>query len=55
MNFRYIGPLDECTIRHMTFEKGKAVKVDDDELAVKLRGIPVFAEVKAGRPKNADK
>ncbi len=54
MKFKYDGPQDECTIRDVTFQKGKAVEVDD-VLAAKLRGIPDFSEVKPGRKANADK
>lgn len=54
MKFRYIGDLDECTIRDVTFQRGKAAEVSED-MAEKLRGIPVFTEVKPGRPSNADK
>jgi len=45
---------DEITLRDVTFEKGKAVKVDDG-LAAKLANLDYFAEVKQGRPKKDDK
>lgn len=53
MKFRYTGS-GEITIRHMTFEAGKPVEVEDAELAAKIAVLPYFREVKPGRPKNAD-
>ena len=54
MKFKYTGS-GEITLRHMTFEAGKAVEVDDVALAEKIAALPYFEEVKPGRPKNADK
>lgn len=58
MKIKYEGPLDEITVRHKDFEKGKAVELDPDEpkdasLIAKLIKRPDFSEVKRGRkPKN---
>lgn len=55
MKFRYLGTDTEpeaVTIRGVEFPKGKAVAVDDIDLAIKLEALPYFREVKAR--KNAD-
>lgn len=49
MKIKYTGPQDAITIRHVTFEKGKAVDVDDDDLCTKVLGIEGFEKAK-GRP-----
>lgn len=54
MKFKYTGE-GSITLRHMTFESGKAVVVDDEALAEKISGLPFFEEVKPGRKPNADK
>ena len=55
MKFKYTGDLCEITIRTVTFPKGVPVDVSDDDLARKISVLDYFTEVKAGRPKNADK
>jgi hypothetical protein len=55
MKFKFLGTPecpDEIMMRDIVFEKGKSVEVEDD-LALKLSRLEYFAEVKAGRPKNA--
>jgi hypothetical protein len=55
MKFKFLGTPecpDTITLRDVVFDKGKAVEVSDD-LALKLARLEYFAEVKAGRPKNA--
>lgn len=55
MKFKYIGDLDEITIRTVTFRRNETVNVSDGDLADKISVLDFFTEVKAGRPKNADK
>ncbi len=50
MKLKYTGD-GEITIRGVTFEKGKAVDVDDENLAAKLSALDYFQEVKARKPK----
>ena len=58
MKIKYTGGLDAVRLRHVTFEKGKAVDFDMDDkadalLSEKVRALPDFEEVKPGRkPKN---
>ena len=42
---------DDMTLRGVEFPKGKAVSVDDEELADKLRNMPNFKEVKTSAKK----
>lgn len=46
MKFKYTGDQDEITLRGVTFEKGKAVDVDE-ALAEKISVLDYFTEVKA--------
>lgn len=58
MRFRFVGNGDndpaKVTLRGITFAKGKAVSVDDEALAAKLRANSHF-EVAKGRPSAKDK
>ncbi|MCA0846115.1 hypothetical protein [Salipiger thiooxidans] len=59
MKLKYEGPLDEVTVRHVTFEKGKTVELSDDDprdaaLVEKLASWPEFSEVKRGRKPKTD-
>lgn len=55
MKVKYIGSEDAVTVRHVTFEKGKAVDLSDDPrdaaLAEKVLALPEFQEAKPGRPR----
>lgn len=42
----------EITFRGVTFTKGKAVEVPEEEFAAKLAALEYFAEIKRGRPKH---
>lgn len=54
MLIKWTGEQPEITIRNVTFEKNKPVKVEDAGLITKLLGIPGFEEAKATRrAKNA--
>lgn len=55
MKFKFIGEQDEITLRGVTFEKGKAVVVDDASLAEKISVLPYFEEVKRGPKPKAKK
>ena len=54
MKIKYTGVNNqaEITVRGVTFPKGKAVEVDDEELQVKLLGLDYFSEVKTRAKKN---
>lgn len=54
MKFKYMGNLDAITLRGVTFEKGKAVDVSDDNLAEKISALDFFAEVKPRKAKDDD-
>jgi hypothetical protein len=51
--FKFTGleDQDEITFRGVAFAARKAVDVDCDNLAAKLRALPYFEEVKARAPK----
>ncbi len=54
MKFRFLGTEDcpeSITLRGQDFPTGKPVEVDE-ELAMKLRNLDFFQEVKRGRRKN---
>lgn len=56
MRIKYLGPLDENTVRHVTFPQGQTVVLDplcerDMALARKVLARPDFKEVKVGRPR----
>lgn len=46
MKFKFTGDQDEITLRGVTFEKGKAVDVDDPELIEKISALSYFSTVK---------
>lgn len=52
MKFKYTGPLDEITLRDVTFPKGKPVEVLNENFQQKLGNLDYFTEVKRGRRKN---
>ena len=55
MKAKYTGDAKEITIRGTTFEKGKAVEVDD-ELGAKVLGVDGFIIAKPkGKKADADK
>ena len=54
MKFKYTGNQAEITLRGVTFPKGKAVRVDDQSLAEKIRLMPDFHAVKRGPKSNAN-
>ena len=51
MKFKYIGELDEITLRGVAFKKNKAVDVDCTDFQAKLSNLDYFKEVKT-RAKN---
>lgn len=53
MQFKYMGPDDEITLRGVTFKKAKAVDVDES-LAAKISVLDYFKAVKP-RAKRNDK
>ena len=54
MKFKYKGPDEAITLREVTFEKGKAVLVEDEDFQKKLSALDYFTVVKprAKRDKN---
>ena len=54
MKFKYTGDDAENVMRGVTFPKGKGVEINDKGLAVKLRNLDYFEEVKRGRKKKND-
>ncbi len=59
MKLKYEGELDAVTVRHVAFEKGKAVVLSPDDpkdaaLLRKLEAWPEFSEVKRGRKPKSD-
>jgi len=52
MKFKYTGDQKEMPLRGIVFEKGKAVEVEDEAFAARLRNLDYFTEVKKRKPKN---
>lgn len=50
--FKYTGDQDAITLRGVTFEKGKAVPVEDPALAAKISVLDYFAKVKTRKVRN---
>lgn len=49
MKLKYTGELDSVTVRGVTFERGKAVTVDCENLRDKMLAWPDVSEVKRER------
>lgn len=54
MKFKYTGEQAAITLRGVTFEKEKAVQVDDEGLASKVAALDFFEQVKTRRKAKSD-